>query len=111
LVCVHEAAEWVRAKTPTDRRARQADDEHIARERLLISRLGQSFDREVDRCCWRLDSVPTETLQWLGSEPERRAVWSQRQGGIDGSSGYPNPLTLIRLLTLLIVQIIDMIYR
>ncbi|KAH6974711.1 hypothetical protein EDB80DRAFT_516583, partial [Ilyonectria destructans] len=29
--------------------------------------LGESFDREVERCSWRLDSVPVETLQWLGS--------------------------------------------
>lgn len=66
LVSVHEAAEWVRAKAATGGRARQ-EDEEAGRERLLLARLGQSFDREVDRCCWRLDSVPTETLQWLAS--------------------------------------------
>ncbi|RSL86277.1 hypothetical protein CDV31_016422, partial [Fusarium ambrosium] len=67
LLGVHEAAEWVRAKSATGGRGRQSEDERVVHERLLLGRLGQSFDREVDRCCWRLDSVPTETLQWLAS--------------------------------------------
>lgn len=67
LLGVHEAAEWVRAKSVTGGRGRQSEDERVVHERLLLGRLGQSFDREVDRCCWRLDSVPTETLQWLAS--------------------------------------------
>ena len=29
-------------------------------------RLGESFDRVIDRCCWRFDSVPRATLQRLG---------------------------------------------
>ncbi|CAG9950090.1 unnamed protein product [Clonostachys rosea f. rosea IK726] len=67
LLSIYQAAEWIRAKAPIAGRAQQVEDEQAARERVLLSRLGQSFDREVDRCCWRLDSVPTETLQWLGS--------------------------------------------
>ncbi|KAH7233815.1 uncharacterized protein BKA55DRAFT_742558 [Fusarium redolens] len=63
---IHNVAEWARARTATGGRARQ-EDEQIIRERTLLGRLGQSFNREVDRCCWRLDSVPTETLQWLAS--------------------------------------------
>ncbi|KAI3573486.1 hypothetical protein IWW34DRAFT_855654 [Fusarium oxysporum f. sp. albedinis] len=66
LLDIFEAAEWIRAKAATNGRARQ-EDEQVTCERLLLVRLGQSFDREVDRCCWRLDSVPTETLQWLAS--------------------------------------------
>jgi superfamily II DNA helicase RecQ len=66
LLDIFEAAEWIRAKAVTAGRVRQ-EDEQAARERQLLQRLGQSFDREVDRCCWRLDSVPTETLQWLAS--------------------------------------------
>lgn len=66
LLNVFEAAEWIRAKAATNRQARQ-EGKQVTRERLLLVRLGQSFDREVDRCCWRLDSVPTETLQWLAS--------------------------------------------
>ncbi|CAI6088681.1 unnamed protein product [Clonostachys chloroleuca] len=67
LLSIYQAAEWIRAKAPIAGRAQQVEDKQAARERVLLSRLGQSFDREVDRCCWRLDSVPTETLQWLGS--------------------------------------------
>jgi hypothetical protein len=67
LLSIYQAAEWIRAKAPIAGRAQQVEDEQAARERVLLSRLGQSFDREVDRCCWRLDSVPTETLQWLSS--------------------------------------------
>ncbi|PNP52710.1 hypothetical protein FNYG_15806 [Fusarium nygamai] len=67
LISIHDAAEWLRARAATGRLAGKQEDEEAARERLLLSRLGQSFDREVDRCCWLLDSVPTETLQWLGS--------------------------------------------
>ena len=67
LISIHDAAQWLWARAATGRWAQNQEDEEAARERLLLSRLGQSFDREVDRCCWRLDSVPTETLQWLGS--------------------------------------------
>ncbi|KAK7230149.1 hypothetical protein V2G26_002319 [Clonostachys chloroleuca] len=49
LLSIYQAAEWIRAKAP------------------IAGRAQQSFDREVDRCCWRLDSVPMEMLQWLGS--------------------------------------------
>ncbi|EXK25161.1 hypothetical protein FOMG_18164 [Fusarium oxysporum f. sp. melonis 26406] len=66
LLSIHDAATWVRARAITGSRAGQADEQAI-REQVLLGRLGQSFDREVDRCCWRLDSVPTETLQWLAS--------------------------------------------
>ncbi|CEJ93671.1 hypothetical protein VHEMI09247 [[Torrubiella] hemipterigena] len=31
-----------------------------------VALLYESFDREVDRCSWRVDSVPKETLQCLG---------------------------------------------
>ncbi|EXM16384.1 hypothetical protein FOTG_15316 [Fusarium oxysporum f. sp. vasinfectum 25433] len=64
---IHDAAEWLRARAATGRRTVAQDDEEAVCERLLLGRLGQSFDREVERCCWRLDSVPTETLQWLAS--------------------------------------------
>jgi hypothetical protein len=67
LINIHDAAQWIRARAATGRSAGRQEDEEAARERLLLSRLGQSFDREVDRCCWRLYSVPTETLQWLNS--------------------------------------------
>ncbi|KAF5697201.1 hypothetical protein FMUND_15497 [Fusarium mundagurra] len=63
LLSVYKAAEWVRAKAVTNGRAQQ--EEQATRERLLLLRLGQSFDCEVDCCCWRLDSLPTETIQWL----------------------------------------------
>ncbi|EWY79995.1 hypothetical protein FOYG_16934 [Fusarium oxysporum NRRL 32931] len=66
LLSIHDAATWVRGRAITGNRAGQADEQAI-REQVLLGRLGQSFDREVDRCCWRLDSVPTETLQWLAS--------------------------------------------
>ncbi|KAG7411952.1 hypothetical protein Forpe1208_v009601 [Fusarium oxysporum f. sp. rapae] len=64
---IHDAAEWLRARAATGRWTVAQDDEEAVRERLLLGRLGQSFDREVERCCWRLDSVLTETLQWLAS--------------------------------------------
>ncbi|EYB28035.1 hypothetical protein FG05_30289 [Fusarium graminearum] len=67
LIDVYNAAQWLRARTATGRSSRGQEDKEAVRERLLLSRLGQSFDREVERCCWRLNSVPTETLQWLNS--------------------------------------------
>ncbi|KAK6706733.1 hypothetical protein SNK04_007752 [Fusarium graminearum] len=67
LTSIHDAAQWLRARAATGRRTVAQDEEEAVRERLLLGRLGQSFDREVERCCWRLDSVPTETLQWLAS--------------------------------------------
>lgn len=69
-VSIFKAAEWVKAKEATGQqwqRRQQQQDEAAAREQQLLVRLGESFDREVERCSWRLDSVPTETLQWLAS--------------------------------------------
>lgn len=63
---IYEAVEWVKAPAASGRAASAADEETL-RMRARLVRLAQSFDREVDRCCWRLDSVPTETLQWLAS--------------------------------------------
>jgi hypothetical protein len=71
LINIHDAAQWLRARAATGRRTVAQDDEEAVRERLLLGRLGQSFDREVERCCWRLDSVPTETLQWLSTSQQR----------------------------------------
>lgn len=65
LLDVHAAAEWVRAREPMLRWA--AEDEGAAAEPLMLTQLGESFDRELERCCWRLGSVPTETLQWVAS--------------------------------------------
>ncbi|KAL3588256.1 hypothetical protein FPOAC2_14155 [Fusarium poae] len=67
LINIHDAAQWIRARPATGRSTGRQEDEEAARERLLLGRFGQSFDREVERCCWRLYSVPTETLQWLNS--------------------------------------------
>ncbi|KAK4205879.1 hypothetical protein QBC37DRAFT_463941 [Rhypophila decipiens] len=50
LTSIHDAAQWLRARAATGRRTHAQDDEEA-----------------VERCCWRLDSVPTETLQWLAS--------------------------------------------
>ncbi|KAM7208273.1 hypothetical protein V8F06_014942 [Rhypophila decipiens] len=67
LTSIHDAAQWLWARGATGRRTHAQDDEEAVRERLLLDRLGQSFDRKLERSCWRLDSVPTETLQWLAS--------------------------------------------
>lgn len=61
---VYRAAEWIKAKEAKSR-WQQAEDEDVLRERTRLAQLAGSFDREVERCCWRLDSVPIETLQWL----------------------------------------------
>lgn len=65
LLDIQAAAEWVRGREAQSRRA--DEDEAATAERLSLVRLGESFDREIERCCWRLESVPTETLQWLAS--------------------------------------------
>ncbi|KAM7209947.1 hypothetical protein V8F06_014670, partial [Rhypophila decipiens] len=65
----------------------QRKDEQAVRKRMLMGRLGQSFDREVDRCCWRLDSVPTQMLQRLssitGTSPSGMPFGRKRQRDID----------------------------
>ncbi|KAF4943847.1 hypothetical protein FGADI_13127 [Fusarium gaditjirri] len=52
LINIHDAARWLRAREVTGRSAGRQEDEEAARERLLLRRLGESFDREVERCCW-----------------------------------------------------------
>jgi superfamily II DNA or RNA helicase len=66
LLDIYTAAQWINSRDSVAQLAR-GEDEEAARERLLLVRLGKSFDREIERCCWRLDSVPNETLQWLAS--------------------------------------------
>ncbi|KAK5994713.1 ATP-dependent DNA helicase tlh2-like protein [Cladobotryum mycophilum] len=61
---IHDAAQWIRAKATTIK-TRIAEDNEAMSEVRILTRLGESFDREVDRCSWRLDSVPKETLQCL----------------------------------------------
>lgn len=65
-LAIFHAAAWVRAKTQVAR-WKLVESGEASRERVHLLRLGASFDREVDRCCWRLSSVPAETLQWLAS--------------------------------------------
>jgi hypothetical protein len=75
-----EAAEWITARAVKGRRAEE--DEEAVRVRMLLGQLSRSFDREVERCCERLDSVPTETLRWLAriSVTAPRGVPSGRKG-------------------------------
>ncbi|KAK4205950.1 hypothetical protein QBC37DRAFT_462707, partial [Rhypophila decipiens] len=64
---IHAAAEWVRAREAQRQRRAREEGEEAAAEVAMLTRLGESFDREIERCCLRLDSVPVETLQWLAS--------------------------------------------
>ncbi|KJZ69994.1 hypothetical protein HIM_10605 [Hirsutella minnesotensis 3608] len=61
---IYEAAEWVRARAA---KQRQVEDPDQARENTQLRQLAESFDREIERYCCRLDSVPRETLQLLAS--------------------------------------------
>lgn len=63
---VFQAAQWVNAKKPSSRQTPQSAEE-TAQKRAELTRLADSFDNEVDYCSWRLNSVPVETLQRLGS--------------------------------------------
>ncbi|KAF6809228.1 hypothetical protein CPLU01_15535, partial [Colletotrichum plurivorum] len=65
LITIHDKAQWIRAKKGFGRQA-EPDDESIAEARVL-TQLAASFDREVLRCCDRLEGVPTELLQALQS--------------------------------------------
>lgn len=59
------AAQWYRAKEAAPKW--EAVSEEAARELRQLRRVAESFDREVDRCSWRLDSVATETRHRLAS--------------------------------------------
>ena len=65
LVEIAEAAAWVDRQAGGSRQGRAQTEEEVKREGL-IRQLGASFDRVVDKCCWRLGSVPRTTLQRLG---------------------------------------------
>ncbi|KAH8662637.1 hypothetical protein BGZ61DRAFT_462911 [Ilyonectria robusta] len=69
LTEIHDAAQGIRAKA-SKVKERVPEDEKATRELQLLTRLNESFDREVDRCSWRLEGVPKETLQCLhGIQP------------------------------------------
>lgn len=69
LTEIHDAAQGIRAKA-SKVKTRVPEDEKATRELQLLTRLNESFDREVDRCSWRLEGVPKETLQCLhGIQP------------------------------------------
>lgn len=59
---IHDAAQGIRAKA-SQAKTRVSKEEAVMREMQLLTRLGESFDREVDRCSWRLSSIPDEALQ------------------------------------------------
>lgn len=63
LIEIHNATQWIRAKTKKNRA--ELEDEALIEETRVLTLLGESLDREVDRCSWRLGSVPKETLQCL----------------------------------------------
>src|SRR3954469_22673086 len=44
LINIHDAAQWLRAREVIGRSAGRQEDEEAARERLLLSRLGESFN-------------------------------------------------------------------
>lgn len=63
-LAIFDAAEWVRARAVKKQAVQGPEQE---REEAALVRLGQSFDREIERYCARLDCVPVETLQRLAS--------------------------------------------
>ncbi|KAG7404443.1 putative AC transposase [Fusarium oxysporum f. sp. rapae] len=90
LINIYDAAQWLRARAATSRSAGRQEDEEAARERLLLSRLGQSFDREsalpdhptvadLPRAVWRNKRyVLEESLSRKGSKG--RKSWIKRHG-------------------------------
>lgn len=64
---IYDAAHGINSKTSN---LKAKANPLSQRELQLLKRLDNSFDRETDRCSWRLDSVPKEILQYLhGIEP------------------------------------------
>ena len=76
LTAIAEAAQWIRAQgEQARRRGRQAKlDEAAQQTQRQIVQLGASFCREVERCCFRLDSVPVRTRQLLNNIEPRKTV-------------------------------------
>ncbi|KID81895.1 recQ family helicase [Metarhizium guizhouense ARSEF 977] len=64
LLEIHDTAQGIGARYSKGK-ATTPEDENAVRERQLLTRLNESFDREVDRCTWRFSSTPDETLQCL----------------------------------------------
>ena len=67
---IAEATDWLggKASTPGKSAKQGAEDETDAfREKLLLEKLGDSVERELDRCRERISSVPKETLRKLQS--------------------------------------------
>ena len=69
LLDIHAAATYWQAPSDNKGHGRYGgqDTPDDAEERRILQRLGESFDREVERCCGRLDSVPARTLGLLKS--------------------------------------------
>ncbi len=66
LVEIHNATQFTRPKEQGVK-SRLKEDSARSEESRVLQLLRESFDREVDRCSWRLDSVPKETLKCLHS--------------------------------------------
>ena len=64
LVEIHNATQFTRPKEQGVK-SRLKEDSARSEESRVLQLLRESFDREVDRCSWRLDSVPKETLKCL----------------------------------------------
>ena len=76
LAAVAQAAQWIRAKGEQAGRrgGQEREDEAAKRTQRQIVQLGASFCREVERCCFRIDSVPVRTRQLLNNIEPRKVV-------------------------------------
>ncbi|SPO06732.1 uncharacterized protein DNG_09426 [Cephalotrichum gorgonifer] len=63
---IADAAAWVCGRAAGRKESRTVMTREEARHERQQLQLGKSFDRVIDRCCWRLDSVLRATLQRLG---------------------------------------------
>jgi hypothetical protein len=78
---IHNTTQWIQTKAKKN--PAEPDDEAFAEETRVLNILRESLDREVDRCNWRLESVPKETLQCLhgtSRKATQQAIWIHSTG-------------------------------
>jgi hypothetical protein len=94
LIPIAEATDWLGSRArkaqargaPRRSQPSSTEEAAAARETLLLTRVSESFEREVERCRWRIDSVPKETLQKLqGITADSSMGVPFGQAGIDSS--------------------------
>jgi superfamily II DNA helicase RecQ len=86
LTSIAEATDWLGSRARKAESSQEDANEEAVREKVLLQRVSDAFEREVQRCQLRIPCVPKETLQRLQGITANSSIGIPfGQSGIDTS--------------------------